>query len=121
MTQEQLEERTRYWQKVLRLQDWDVRVAIKRRHEFHVEERSGEIILDRYERSANVRLLDPQDYPPDCIRSQDMERTLVHELLHLHTDFFKEEDHSVAEEQAINAIAMALIALERKDAGPDPT
>lgn len=33
---------------------------------------------------ATIRILDPIDYPENLIIEQDMEKTLVHELLHLH-------------------------------------
>lgn len=117
MTQEQLEALCREWQKTLRLQDWDVKVRIVRQRDMDNHNAQGEVDWTLPKKSAAISILDPTDYPPNSWWGQDIERTLVHELLHLHfAPFVEEEDglKRVAEEQAIDCLAIALVALKRR-------
>lgn len=115
LTQEQLEERLIWWQKVLRLQDWCVKVRLARERDFcHPAQGESEWVLQT--KVAIIRVLDSADYSPYCILPQDMEKTLVHELLHLHFAPFNTEKgtaEDVAQEQAIDCIATGLVALCR--------
>jgi hypothetical protein len=116
LTQEQLEERLAFWQKVLRLQDWRVRVRLVRQRDLRDPGNQGESEWVLENRAAVIRVLEPFDYPSDSVWPQDMERTLVHELLHLHfAPFDAEPDtaESIAQEQAIDCIATGLVALHR--------
>lgn len=122
MTPAELEERLRYWQGVLRLRDWKVQLVVERIHEMRDEERErtlhGFIEQLPEERLAKIHLLDPDDYPPTCWTPDDLETTLVHELLHLYFKPLEPEEKSavyrIAEEQAINAMAEALTTLDRR-------
>lgn len=117
-SQEQLEEKLLYWQENLRLRDWIIKVTIKRQREMSQSNRLGEVEFNIYTKTAMISVLDPIDY--DDWGKQDMENTLVHELLHLHFSeinyhFGGQEDvYSVLEEQAIESIAHGLIKTERK-------
>jgi hypothetical protein len=119
-TAEQLRERCLYWQQVLRLQDWRIDVRVVRMKEMEGddgEERGGCILRWSQDRQATLKILDSIDYPPDCHLEEDQERTLVHELLHLYTQPFDLPDtgpKQLAEEQMINALAGALVQLERR-------
>jgi hypothetical protein len=118
MTEEQLQERLAHWQRVLKLQDWTVFVVIARDHEMDEESNAGEIDVKLAQRIAKIWLRDPIDYTGRQWVPIDLERVLVHEMLHIHFEALwpKKRDASchVAEEQAINAIADALILLDRK-------
>jgi hypothetical protein len=70
-------------------------------------------------REAAVRILDPIDYPDDVVFDQDVEKTVVHELLHLHFapfmgDYKPDDLEHIAKEQAIEAVAKSLVALKRE-------
>ncbi|MEK4236454.1 hypothetical protein [Paenibacillus sp. FSL H7-0714] len=116
-TEEQLKEKCAEWQKVLRLQDWDVKTSIERGRDMNLPNSNGVITVQEEHRSANIRILDPLDYSPDELHPQDMEKILIHELLHIHL-FPMTKDYegylATAEEQAINMIAGALVGLARK-------
>lgn len=101
----------RKWQEILRLQDWDVKVAVCRSRDFVVKEGQGECSWVLPAKRAVIKLLDPVDYP-EVRWEQDHERTLVHELLHLHMVPFKPDSDTLENdmmEQAICAISEALI------------
>lgn len=114
LTEEQLRARCEEWKKTLRLQDWIVSVGISRARDMKLDNSSGECEWSLPKRMVNIRILDPVDYPPDSMEPQDMELTLVHELLHLHFAPMSTEDNVVPEEQAIEAISRGLIDLARR-------
>lgn len=67
---------------------------------------------------AIIHIIDPIDYDPSIIVEQDIEKTVVHELLHLHLAEWSdmtEDGTPVSGEQAINALASALVNLNRKE------
>lgn len=117
LDEEQLREKCRYWQKILRLQDWIVRVSIKRQNEMADIDNLGEVIVTLPNRIARIHILDQIDYGSTSQLPQDMEQYLVHELLHIHlypiTGQFEEGLLQIAEEQAIEAISRGLIELHR--------
>ncbi|WP_136604659.1 hypothetical protein [Paenibacillus dokdonensis] len=114
----QLQEKCAEWQRILRLQDWIVDIGISRSRDMNLDNAQAEIVPCLPKRMATVRILDSVDYPPDCAEPQDMELSLVHELLHIHLFplFADREDEMrlIAEEQAIEAISRGLIYLYRK-------
>ena len=119
ITQEEANRLLEYWQRQLRLQDWWIQVKIVRGNGLNLPAGvQGRCTWTLPRREAFIQLLDPVDWDRDCVYPQDMEATLVHELLHLHFapfDTFKEEGaKDIASEQAINAIAWALVSLDRE-------
>lgn len=114
------------WQRILKLQDWDVSVVVAPADE--MDEAEGLVIWDIHKRIADIKLVKPEEYPIDQMRPYDMEAVLVHELLHLHFAPFDAKTGSpkgVAQEQAINALARALVNLknanlETQGATPNP-
>lgn len=69
-------------------------------------------------KTAVIKLLDPEDYDEDFFdEPQDHERSLVHELLHLHTTYFEpgqdDDLKDTMHEQAICLIADGLVRLKR--------
>lgn len=115
---EQLQQRLVYWQKKLNLSDWKIEAHIKRGRDMR-EDCAGSINWVLPNKQAIISILDSVDYPDNTTGVQDMENTLVHELLHLHLapiaeDSRENEHYTLFEEWAINSIADALIDLERK-------
>jgi hypothetical protein len=117
LTEEELRAKCAEWQRILRLQDWDVVVSIDRARDMTLSEVDGECEWTLASKQARIRILDPMDFPPDSKWPQDMEQILVHELLHLHFAPFDRFERGslehVAMEQAIDLIASALVKLKR--------
>jgi hypothetical protein len=126
VTLEHAQARCAYWQKVLRLQDWDVEVRIVRQRDM-AHGGAAELRTSSPYRAAVLTLRDPIDFKPsESIydgRMRDMEDSIVHELLHLHTRDLNlpvaaPDDEStpieVAHERCIDAISAAMITLERQ-------
>lgn len=66
-------------------------------------------------RNALILIVDPLDQPTGGMRLYNIEETLIHELLHLHfAPLDISESLTLAEEQAINAIARALVNLKNE-------
>ena len=82
--EDRLESRLRYWQHVLGLDHWNIVAKIKRRIDMG-DENQGECNWEFIGRSAIVSLLSPLDWINSDFE-QDMEKTLVHELLHCKFD-----------------------------------
>lgn len=117
LTEDELREKCAEWQRILRLQDWDVIVSIDRASNL-ISDCQGQCEWTLPTKQARIRILDPVDFPPESRWPQDMEQTLVHELLHLHfapfDRFERESLEHVTMEQAIDLIAGALVNLKRK-------
>lgn len=115
-TEEELQALCREWQRVLRLSEWRIVVRIGRERDFRHKTAAGENRWNPDSCEALIRVLDPLDYEPTCIFPQDMEVTLVHELLHLHHGVLVPEDGTTEDtllEQALHKIAYALVTLKR--------
>ncbi len=105
------------WQRILRLQDWNIQIEIKREREMDIANAGGCNNWHIQSRHSTIHILDTADWPTDPEHPvQDMELTLVHELLHLHLAEWRENTKPFGE-QAIHAIAQALIMLDRRDLG----
>lgn len=115
-TQETLKSALVEWQKRLRLDAWDVRIGIHRERTFDGGGRSREISYSIESGKAVIKLLDPVDYPDEDF-PQDMEATLVHELLHLKFAAFTPQDDTLEHrlfEQTVESMANLLVALKRR-------
>lgn len=114
-----LEERCQYWQDVLGLRDWEVRVLFKDA-EF-LEEGFGRSHPSMHMKQACIYILDPADVSSsDTILEgeYDVKRTLVHELLHLPMESFSPGESDALKhtlfEQAIEVLARSFVRLERR-------
>lgn len=100
------------WQHVLHLDAWDIRIKLCRQSEMLDPNVQGENNWTLATRQSVIHVLDPVDYPADTEFEQDMEQTVVHELLHLHFDPFEPEDDMglayLAMEQTIELLARVL-------------
>ena len=76
----------------------------------------GQIHWDMPKKSAAILVLDPADYRmPFNAMLDDMELTIIHELVHLKlTSLPHSEASRGSEEQAVNGISEALFALEHQ-------
>ena len=99
----------KYWQKQLRLLDWEFKLEIST----NPEDFFGRNIQNPNYQSAIITLLHPDSIPKDWSRIADLEVTLVHELLHTRLMYAigKRCDHHG--EMAIETIAVALVANKR--------
>jgi hypothetical protein len=82
-----LEAGCRLWQKRLRLQDWHVRVRTRPSAGWDRMDDDGECRITDTLKHAVITIRDSLDSPRDE-PAYDQEKTLVHELLHLHTHAF---------------------------------
>lgn len=118
-SQEQLDACLAYWQKVLRLQDWGVKARIVRRSALD-DETNAHVSVTWNKKNAFIELLDPIDYSSTAW-AQDHEKSLVHELLHIHITAvanergaWEEGMDDMMEEQAIESLATSFVKLNRK-------
>jgi hypothetical protein len=111
-------ERLWVWQRRLNLQDWRISVAVSRASELKPKT-LGNIHWDLEKKTAVLRVLDPADYRlPHREMLQDMEFTVVHELIHLElapvlADLQRSDANRREEEHSVNHMAEALLKLER--------
>jgi hypothetical protein len=106
------------WQKRLQLEDWKIAVLVARATELKPKT-LGNIHWDTDKKTATIRVLDPADYEmslPEML--QDMEFTVVHELIHLElasvlSPLTRNDASRREEEHAVNHMADALLKLDR--------
>jgi hypothetical protein len=107
LTEKQITRLCRTWQRRLRLRDWRVEVRLAAQEEMGDEQ--GHVDYDDTELTAKVRLLDGDDRT-----SEDIERTLIHELLHLRLAAWEVPYGHQPQETAINLLADSLYAGYRR-------
>ena len=122
LNDDELNELLAYWQKKLRLENWDIMVNLYRQEEFYDEESQGENSYDIRTGQSIIRILDHVDWSIRNRFPQDMERCLVHELLHLHFEPFEPKEQKSLEhdlmERTIEMLAGTLVALRSKEVEP---
>jgi hypothetical protein len=132
VTIEQLSDRCAYWQKRLRLQDWDIKLEYARDRD--MPNCWGQVIRWNVDnRTAVIQFVEPGsfsmvDYPYGHF---DLEDTLIHELLHIYTEGIlgrgngmnpdRDSAQNTFAEQLCDAIAAALVALDRERFSPVTT
>jgi hypothetical protein len=108
-------ERLRIWQSRLRLNDWKISIAMT--HAPLLRPNTlGNVQWDADEKTAVIRVLDGADYQVGCRDMlDDMEFTVVHELLHLKLSTLPRSEASRRDEEfAVNHITNALLSLDRR-------
>ena len=108
-------ERLAIWQTRLNLQDWKISIVMA--HQSELKPKTlGNIHWESDKRTAVIRVLDASDYKmPFREMLDDMEFTVVHELIHLELSSLPRSDASRREEEhAVNQITDALLKLDRK-------
>ena len=110
-----LHQRLAVWQDRLKLTGWNI--AIRMVHPGTLRQGTlGNIRWDAAVNKATIRVLDAADYQrPYDATIQDMEFTLVHELLHLVLSSLPRSEASRSDEEfAVNRMTDALLNLDRK-------
>ena len=102
------------WQETMRLQDWDIALEIKRRHDMP-QDGLGLASIRLNELSAIIILQDPDDISPEWETDMDVELTIVHELVHLKTHQALLTQDKLAVEQMVEGLARVLVRLDRRD------
>jgi len=113
-TQQFIDRRLAVWRGRLKLEDWRISVVMTRRSDLKPKTLGG-TRWDKTKKSAVIWVLDPCDYrlPPNEMLD-DMELTVVHELIHLKlASLPRSEASRSSEEHAVNGIAEALLGLDR--------
>ena len=116
-----LRQRLARWQERLKLQDWTISLVMSHPNEMR-HGTLGNVHWDADKKTAMIRVLDAADYGrPFRATLQDMEFTVVHELVHLEltslTRNFKSrsEESFSEEEKAVNRMSDALLRLDQAD------
>lgn len=112
---EQLKEICAFWQNQLKLNNWRIAIGIERKTVFNNSQSAGEIDYVLPLGQAIIKVLDPLDYPNSPFK-QDMEITLVHELLHLYFAPFAPLNNTLEHdfmENTIEQLANILVAMKR--------
>jgi len=102
------------WQKRLKLEDWTVSIVMSRPRDLRPGT-TGNIRWDAKSKTARIRVLDAPSYArPFQAMLEDMEFTVVHELIHLQLSSLPRSEASRSdEEHAVNRITDALLKLDR--------
>jgi len=118
MAESYAKEKLWVWQKRLGLEDWNVSLEVVRATGLKPKT-LGNIHWDTDKKTAVLRVLDPADYNlPFRKTLEDMEFTVVHELIHLDmvpvlSHFTRSDADRREEEHAVNHLAGALLRLDR--------
>jgi hypothetical protein len=114
--QEVLDAKLARWRERLGLEDWRISVVMALRADLPPKTMGG-IRWDKTTKTAEVWVLDPSDYQlPFREMLDDMELTIVHELVHLDLASLPRGQASRgSEERAVNSIARAMLDLDRKN------
>lgn len=109
------DERLAVWRKHLKLEDWQISVVMTRRSDLKPKTR-GHIRWDKGKKSAVICVLDASDYQLPLLEMlDDMEFTIVHELVHLElASLPRSEASRSSEEHAVNRLTEALLMLDRQ-------
>jgi len=113
--QQYVAQKLKLWQERLKLSEWRITWAMAQRSDLKPNT-VGQIHWDKPSKSASILVLDSSDYRmPFNAMLDDMELTLIHELVHLKlTSLPHSEASRGSEEQAVNGISEALFALEHQ-------
>lgn len=114
----------RYWKGVLGLQDWVIKLDINcHSKEMLLPDCAGATEWTECIKSAWITILNPDEYG-ERIVPFDMEKTLVHELLHLKFCLLGESGNDFQDRyvhQLIDDMARALVAARRDTVEEDDT
>jgi hypothetical protein len=110
-----INDRLAVWRQRLKLEEWRISVVMIRHSDLKPKTLGG-IRWDKPKKSAVLWVLDASDYRlPFREMLDDMELTIVHELVHLElASLPRSEAGRSSEEHAVNGIAEALLGLDRK-------
>ena len=110
-----MDEKVAVWRQRLKLEDWQVSAVMTRRSDLAPRTLGG-IHWDKPKKTAVIWVLDPADYRlPLREMLDDMQLTIVHELVHLElTSLPRGQASRGSEERAVSGIAEAMLELDRQ-------
>ena len=110
-----IDERLAVWRNRLQLEEWQISVVMIPRSGLKPKTLGG-IRWDKRKKRAVISVLDPAEYRlPLREMLDDLEFTIVHELVHLElASLPRSEASRRSEEHAVNRIADALLKLDRQ-------
>ena len=114
VSQAEVDQWLKNWQKRLSLDDWDIGAQIVRSSDLRPDT-LGNLKWNSATKTATVRVLNPLDYDlPASEIPTDIEYTVVHELIHLQLAALPRDPASKnIEEKVVNRISEALFALDK--------
>lgn len=114
ITQAQVDDWTRSWQRRLDLGEWTITTLIVRTADLK-QDTLGNLKWNTANRTAVVKVLNPLDYElPSSEIPSDIEYTIVHELIHLQLSVLPHDGSAkLIEEKVVNRISEALFQLEK--------
>lgn len=114
ITDVQVSNWVRLWQKRLRLDDWKIESRVVRAAELKPDT-LGNLKWNSVSRTAVIKVLSPLDYDaPEVDIAEDIEYTVLHELLHLQLAVLPRDlGRKDIEEQVVNRLADALMQLDK--------
>jgi hypothetical protein len=114
LAQRFVDERLAVWRQRLNLEDWRISAVLTPLNELAPKTLGG-IRWDKTKKSAVIWVLDPSDYAlPFREMLNDMELTIVHELVHLElASLPRSQANRGGQERAISGIAEAMLKLDR--------
>jgi hypothetical protein len=121
VTRRQLRSICSYWQRELRLMDWVVNLRFVYGDEI-VEDGHwlAQVSADNRYQEAWLDVLHPKKRPEHHASDEDLEKSIVHELLHIKFSMWKEmvgqDDECFGEELAVNHIAELLVRMRHSKA-----
>jgi hypothetical protein len=103
----------RLWQARMALDEWKIEARIVRQNDLNPDT-LGNLKWNSLRHTATIKVLDPRDYdmPAEQI-PQDIERTVVHELVHLELSVLPRDGSPKVEERVVNRMTEALLGMDR--------
>jgi hypothetical protein len=115
VTQPQVDRWLQIWQKRLALDAWKIDAHIVRQRDLNPDT-LGNLKWNAASLTATIKVLDPRDYDmPAAQIPSDIERTVVHELIHLELSVLPRNGSPRVEEQVVNRVTEALLGLDHGD------
>ncbi len=114
VTEAQVQRWLKSWQKRLALEDWNISAHVVPSRELKADT-LGNLRWNSASKIATIRVMAPCDYDlPETEIPNDMEYTVVHELVHLQLALLPRAPGSKdIEERVVNRIGEALLSLEK--------
>jgi hypothetical protein len=104
------------WKPILRVSDWEIKIKWVKQYAMGNNDADGTCCHTAAAKAAVIKILEPEDFDPGSgLWLQDVEDTVVHEMLHLHFAALPRHegtDHIVFE-QAIVSLTSALLDRDR--------
>jgi len=110
MNQKQLEKKVKHWQKVLKLDHWDIKARLVDYKE--TDNRDGVSYIQWEYLVASVLVVDPKLYTGELYDRANIDEVICHELMHCHMAGFETKDGSYEaklEEQLVETMSRVIV------------